>query len=427
MLKRIIWHSNPPWMPSGYGQQTALFVPRFKAAGYEMLVSTFAGLAGAPVVWDGITVMPAGQDPYGADVIPAHHYHGQADLVLTLHDVWVIPGDMVYPVPLACWIPVDTDRLSGEDKKFIDAADPILIAMSRHGEKVLKTAGFDPLYVPHAVDTSVFQPRADRDELRERLGVTGKFVIAINAANKDAIRKCFFEQFEAFARFHREVPESVLLVHTLISNANAPDLRPMAADCGISDAVKYSDQYRTLMGLFKPADIAAWLSCADVLSNVAMAEGFGITPLEAMACGVPAVVNESSAMVELSLGPEWRAEEQPFWNPTHLSRWHMPMIDSITERYFAAYETLTDPETGAAVRKQAREKALDYDVNRVMSKYWLPALHEIEENRLPAQLAKKKTAMEKANASGYDGAYPQQRPPRPAEEGPVIIAQPDLT
>jgi glycosyltransferase involved in cell wall biosynthesis len=236
------------------------------------------------------------------------------------------------------------------------------------------------MYVPHGIDTSVFTPRLDRDEIREKAGVTGKFVIGIFAANKDAIRKCFFEQFEAFARFRRRhCSEAVLMVHTLATSNGAPDLRAMAEECGISDAIRFSHQYKTLMGLVSPAELAEWLSGIDVLSNTALGEGFGLTPLEAMACGRPAIVNDCSAMTELALSDEWVVRNQPFWNPTHNVRWAIPFIDDIVNAYCLAYQRLSNAADAALIQKAAREKAFAYDANVVTETFWRPTIETILE------------------------------------------------
>jgi D-inositol-3-phosphate glycosyltransferase len=385
------------WLQTGYGQQAAYLVPRLKANGYNVIVSAFAGLGGAPLDWNGTTVLPQGQDPYGSDVIPAHHHHAQADLVLTLLDVWALQGAAMKNVPLACWMPIDTERLGDGDKNFLNDSGAIPIAMSRHGERCLSEAGYDPLYVPHGIDTAVFTPRADRLALRDQAGLSGKFVIGIIAANKDAVRKGFFPQFEAFARFRRDHwHDSVLLVHSLVTNPGGLDLRRMAEECGISDAVQFSNQYRVLMGLYQPADIASLMNLMDVLSNTAMAEGFGLTPMEALACGVPAIVTEGSAMTELSLGPDWRVTGDPFWNPTHAARWVTPFISGIVDRYCGALERFLNGEH-ESVSKQARELAIQYDVNRVFDEHWRPALASIGQ-RLDARMARD-TAITEAEIS----------------------------
>lgn len=364
-------------MPSGYGQQTALWVPRIQALGHEVLISAFAGLGGAVLDYNGVKVLPAGQDAYGSDVITAHAVRNHADVVITLLDVWALQAENVKTTPIACWIPIDTDPLGDGDRNFLDVTRALPIAMSQFGRQMLADAGYRTLYVPHGIDTSVFTPRADRDELRERIGVAGKFVIGMNAANKDAIRKGFYVQFQAFADFHRTHPDSVLMVHASVTSPGALDLTRLAEACEIpADAIKFSDQYKMLMGLFPPSDIAAWLNVCDVLTNTSMSEGFGLTPLEALACGVPAIVTRASAMTELALGPEWLVNGDKFWNPTHSARWRSPYIGEITSRYAEAYEKLSHDDYRRDIRKLARERALQYDISHV-TELWQDALAEI--------------------------------------------------
>jgi glycosyltransferase involved in cell wall biosynthesis len=368
----------PPFAPTGYGQQTAIWLPRISALGYDIVVSAFSNLSGSPLTWENkFRVMPAGQDPLGLDVLVAHCQALPADIAITLLDCWPMDGRQLAQLPLASWVPIDTDTLGDGDKKFFDDSGAIPIAMSRHGEKQLKKAGFDALYVPHGIDTAVFKP-LDRGDLRERAGLEGKFVIGINSANKDAVRKSFYPQFEAFARFRRTTcPEAVLVVHTLSAGPAAPDLRRMAEALGIAEAVKFSDQLRYLMGMFGSADLASWYNLLDVFSNTSMGEGFGIGPVEALACGVPTIVTDASAMPELAIGREWLVGGEPFWNPTHNSRWTTPYISAIEEKYRMAYEISQDVERAALVSKQAREKGVQYDADLVLGAHWKPALAEI--------------------------------------------------
>ena len=56
---RILWHSNAPWCPSGYGNQSALFLPRFQALGHEVACLANYGLQGTAFDWDGVPVFPS--------------------------------------------------------------------------------------------------------------------------------------------------------------------------------------------------------------------------------------------------------------------------------------------------------------------------------------------------------------------------------
>ena len=75
------------------------------------------------------------------------------------------------------------------DRRILEEGGGRPIAMSRFGHKVLTEAGFPALYAPHGIPTDVWKPPEDREALRGKLGLEGKFVIGINAANQDPVRK----------------------------------------------------------------------------------------------------------------------------------------------------------------------------------------------------------------------------------------------
>jgi glycosyltransferase involved in cell wall biosynthesis len=74
----------------------------------------------------------------------------------------------------------------------------------------------------------------------------------------------------------------------------------------------------------------------DVLLNPAMGEGFGITVLEAQACGVPAIVTDFTAMREVC-GAGWHVKHQPYW--TGLGSWQaIPDVDDIVSALEECYD-----------------------------------------------------------------------------------------
>jgi len=85
------WHSNAPWAPTGYGNQTKVFVPRIKDLGYPVSITAFYGLQGGRM-WlnDGTVVYPVGNHPYGQDILGAHAMHSGANAIITLMDAWVV-------------------------------------------------------------------------------------------------------------------------------------------------------------------------------------------------------------------------------------------------------------------------------------------------------------------------------------------------
>ena len=371
---------NSPWVGSGYGTQAALFAARFRDLGHEVVIYANFGLTGAGSVWNGIPVLPAAFDGTGCDILGAHVQSTQPDLVIVLADAWPLNPQVLagLPCPVAVWMPVDCDRLGAADERMLRASGAVPVAMSRHGEKQLKAAGFSPLYVPHAADLQVFRPPADREALREQWSVTGRFVIGINGANKDGIRKGHAEQFLAFSRFRARCPEALLLVHALPQfPGNQLDLEVLARRLGIADAVLFSDKYKYVAGLLSPRDMADWYGVLDVYSGCSYAEGFGVPLLEAQACGTPVVTTCASAMAELR-GPGWVVSGEPYWNPVHEAWWLKPSVTGIVRAYEKAHRM------AAQKRAAAREFALGYDADAVLLDSWKPALDAIMERKAAA-------------------------------------------
>lgn len=379
---RILISSNAPWAGSGYGGQVAHLASRLPGLGHEVTVAAMNGLEGRPLDWQGTLVLPSGMTAYSNDVRGPHArmvFGDEPGLVLVLYDVWAIDPAPLREFATAAWTPIQSHPVPPSDLAFFRASGACPIAMSRYGERELTEAGLQPVYVPHAVDTDVFRPLSadERAMARQMLDVPADaFVIAIVAANKDKTppRKGWGEQFAAFARFRKSHPDAVLLVHSLLETAGGVNLTKLVYDLDIADAVQFTNQYKQVTGLYGPQDVAAVMGCADVLSNCSWGEGFGLTVLEAQACGTPVVVSDGSAGTELC-GSGWLVDTQPYWHPFAESWWHAPIIASIGEAWEQAYQHARDPR----MREKARGFALGYDVDAVLTQHWKPALEMLEQ------------------------------------------------
>jgi glycosyltransferase involved in cell wall biosynthesis len=305
----------------------------------------------------------------------------QPDLVLTLGDVWVLDQNVLRELPVAHWLPSDCRPMSTADRQVAEAAGPQLIAMSRFGEARFKAAGFSPLYVPHGVPMDVFSPPADKAALRARCGISpDTFVIGVNAANNDAIRKAAPEMMLAYAKFVSSHPDSVLSLHTGVHCDGGQDLEAIAENLGITDKVKVVDQYRYTAGLITPEDMALWYGAVDVLLAATYGEGFGLPIVEAMACGVPAITTRCSSMEELN--PDGiQVEGSPFFNGVHKAWWIRPSPGEIWRALEQAYEQRGDVDP-----VKLRESVAQYEVGRVAEEHMGPVVNTLLE-RMAARRA----------------------------------------
>ncbi len=354
--------------------------PRLRDLGHEVFISSFYGLHGKPSAWNGFHVLPGSADGYGNDIIWDHARHVNADIIMILVDAWVMAVPTDQGLHVVNVVPVDCSPLSMMDEERLKTSGAMAFAISRFGQNAMRDAGIEAHYTPHGIDTRVMAPAKNRLEIRDEIQMPpGSFVIGMNAANKDAVRKGFPEQILAFAEFHERHPDSLLMIHALTQGPGALTLRDIVNRCGypgIGDAIRFTDQYSLMSGLVLPENIAAWYNAIDLLTSCSYGEGFGIPIIEAQSCGTPVVATAWSAMIEL-VGSGWLVKGERFWNGAHRSWWCKPSIAEIVKAYEKAWQAR---ESGAMElrKKRARKFALQYDIDTVVETLWAPALAAAE-------------------------------------------------
>ena len=353
-------------------------MPRIAKLGHEITISAPYSFGGCPIEWEGFLVEGAVKDQCGNDIMLARYAFHQADLLITLCDVFgLLPmREDLRKLNVAHWFPVDTDPMGEADVTVLREGTGTPIAMSRFGERVIRNEGGQPSYVPHGVDTNLFTPGAQAP-YRESADIgENTFVVGILGMNRDPVRKAFFEQFLAFAKFHQRHPDSVLTVHTADVSNPGLNLAGMAARLGITSAVRFPDTYSYASGLISREQQVTWYRGLDVLSNCSYGEGFGLAAIEAQACGVPVVLTNAHTGPELC-GAGWLVDGTPFWSSGHGAFWTRPDVDDITSAYEAAWQARENGET-PALRAAARSFAMQYDADYITVQHWKPVLADLE-------------------------------------------------
>lgn len=383
---RILWHSNAPWVPTGYGQQTRIFTPLIASQGHDVAISTMFGLGGQSSSWGGMKVYPQGFDAYGNDSLPAYAEDHIGDpnhgWIITLFDVWPFRDNShLRRWHTAAWVPIDHDPVPPKVFGFFKNLEATPIAMSKFGRDALARFNIEALYVPHGFDP-VFEPK-DKAEARAAMQLPeGAFVVGMNAANKaskELHRKNYDGAFQAFKQLVAKHSDALLYIHTESSGLIGHDLENLVAFHQLDDKVIFADQFRYRLGL--PAEVMPHMySAFDVFLNPALGEGFGIPIIEAQACGVPVVVNDFTSMSELA-GPGWAVEGQRMWHDPNESMWQVPSVSGLGEALIDAYDR------AGSLSGDAVEFAAPYRADRVFADHWLPVLANLEERIYPTEVA----------------------------------------
>jgi len=140
--------------------------------------------------------------------------------------------------------------------------------------------------VPSGVNTDRFRPPGPA--VPRRAGLARILTVA-----RLVERKGVEDQIRAM----RRLPRAELVViggppaGQLGSDPYARKLRELADRCGVADRVRFA-------GAVPPERMPAWYRSADVLAATPWYEPFGLTVLEAMACGVPVVATAVGGLTD---------------------------------------------------------------------------------------------------------------------------------
>ncbi|HRV63652.1 MAG TPA: glycosyltransferase family 4 protein [Albidovulum sp.] len=181
-------------------------------------------------------------------------------------------------------------RHSRYTKWLIDRMDRV-IATSR------KTAAYleHPAdVVLHGIGTEGFSPAGDRAALRQSLGLPCDAII-IGCYGRIRAQKGTDAFVHAAIRLLRDRPGVVALAMGRATPEHAAflkGLREEVAQAGLADRILFPPEVTV-------DRIADWYRVLDLYVAPQRWEGFGLTPLEAMACGVPVVATRVGAFEEL--------------------------------------------------------------------------------------------------------------------------------
>jgi D-inositol-3-phosphate glycosyltransferase len=176
------------------------------------------------------------------------------------------------------------------ERRIVHAADRIVAECPQDEADLLRLYDADATnisMVPCGVDTSRFAPGA-RARARAALGIAPDDFLVLQLGRM-VPRKGVDNVIAALGRMRRGQRPTRLLV--VGGNTAEPDeratpeiarLREVARRCGVADRV-------TFLGQRAHDSLRHFYVAADVFVSTPWYEPFGITPLEAMACGVPVI------------------------------------------------------------------------------------------------------------------------------------------
>lgn len=258
--------------------------------------------------------------PERPDVLHLHNLHGSyfdvrrlpelsrdVPTILTLHDAWMLTGHCVQPMECPGWrvacrtcpylsrpVAIRHDRAAANNaikRRALEGGLVHLAVPSRWLAEMAEAAGHAALVaetrvIPNGVDTSVFAP-GDRPAARAALGLPPDATVVLFAAQSASMAE--FKGFEVLAAALPSIAAGLPGREVVLVALGGGDGGTRALP-GTVVRVPFVDD---------PALVARHYQAADLYLHPSRAESFGLTVLEAMACGVPAVASRVGGIPEV--------------------------------------------------------------------------------------------------------------------------------
>ena len=263
--------------------------------------------------------IPNSNDPYSFESAYYVIEHFKPDVVLAINDVWGM-----YKLNFLknrskfkffAYLAVDSEcfPLSIQNKEtintmqFVDTVDKLVVFTKWAKKTVNKSAKlsinktFDNIEViPHGVDLDKFSNLSNRDEIVSKLyNLDTKDVFIIGSVNRNQPRKrldAIFQILQILKNKYEKKNGRKFMVHfhCAIQDSHGWNLPWLARYYGVEDRVILDQNLKPGLGV--PDELLNLImNSYDVHLVPTNSEGWGLSILETMACGIPNVISDYSA------------------------------------------------------------------------------------------------------------------------------------
>ena len=179
-------------------------------------------------------------------------------------------------------------------KKLISRMDAVIAG----SQKAADYLDVPHIVIHHGIDTETFKPILDKTERRHKLDLPQGNLIGCFGRIRPQKGVDIFIEVMIKACAEDPLAIGIICGHTTADHKEfEADLRARVADAGLSDRIIF-------LGT-QPSDRLPLLFAAlDIYLAPQRNEGFGLTPLEAMASGVPVIATTAGAFEEMVLSGE---------------------------------------------------------------------------------------------------------------------------
>lgn len=180
-------------------------------------------------------------------------------------------------------------------QKSCRRADKILTVSEFSKLEIIRYLGIKPEkieVIPNGVDLERFHPAIpaeDTERVREKFGISGRYFLYMGTLEP---RKNIPFLLDSYARFSSGRKDAPLLVIAGRKGWLYESIFLKVRELNLHDSVVFT-------GYVADGDAAPLMAGARAFVFPSLYEGFGLPPLEAMACGIPVITSNTSSLPEV--------------------------------------------------------------------------------------------------------------------------------
>lgn len=246
---------------------------------------------------------PEYADAFGTKRLPHLAQELDPDVIIIQNDPWNIPSYLQHlsagkiTTPVVAVMPVDGKNCRGDGLDAIAHA----IFWTKFGAEEARKGGYSKGYsvIPLGVDTD-FYSSEDKLTCRQRIGLP-EFVhegFIVGNINRNQPRKHLDLTIQYFCEWVQDfrIHDAFLFLHVCPTGDSGFDVRQLVNYYGLTNRLIVLEP-RIGPGI-KERDLVDVYNTFNVQMSTTQGEGWGLTTMEGMACGIPQIIPDWSALGE---------------------------------------------------------------------------------------------------------------------------------
>lgn len=312
---RLVYYGDAPCVATGFGKVSKNILGPLHATGRYEIYCFGVNYMGVPhpFPFQIYPMLPNPQgDPYGREKIKQIIPQMDFDLLFMLQDSFIMTfiPDLVNELrsrgkrfKSLVYFPIDGEPESEWIEAMSHADQCVTYTEYGYKQCVNKFPSIqDKLHIiPHGISLQEFFPKPPEEIAKMRQFYFGphanKFIVM--NVNRNQQRKDLPRTMLAFREFKKQCPNSVYYMHCAEKDVGW-DLRKVARNIGLTvgEDVIFPKNFNVNTGL--PVSVVNDLyNCANVVISACVGEGWGLSSVEAMATGTPAIFPDNTSLTEI--------------------------------------------------------------------------------------------------------------------------------